>query len=83
MTGLAIDVQLLDRRVHGLLDAAANRHRIAAGGDVAQPFLEDRPGQHGGGGGAVAGDVRGLRGDFVDQLGAHVLEAVFQFDFLG
>ena len=55
---------------------------IAPGGDVPQPFLEDRPGQHGGGGGAVAGDVGSLRGDLVDQLGAHVLEAVFEFDFL-
>ena len=71
-----------DGRLHGLLDAAADGRRIAAGGDVPQPFAEDRPGQHGGRGGAVAGHVRGLRGDLVDQLGAHVLEAVFQLDFL-
>ena len=44
---------------------------------------EDRAGQDGGGGGAVAGDVGGLRGDFVDELGAHVLERVFELDFLG
>ena len=55
---------------------------IAPGGDVPQAFLEDRPGQDGGGGGAVAGDVGSLRGDFVHQLRAHVLEAVFEFDFL-
>ena len=81
-TGLAMRVQVLDRRVHGLFDAAAHGHRIAAGGDVAGAFLEDRAGQHRGRRRAVAGDVRGLRGDFVDQLGAHVLEAVFQLDFL-
>ena len=68
--------------VDGLVDAAADGHRIAAGGDVAGAFLEDRPGQHGGRRGAVAGDVGGLRGDLVDQLGAHVLEAVFELDFL-
>ena len=81
-TGLAIDLQVLDRGVDGLVDAAADGHRIAAGGDVAGAFLEDGAGQHGGGGRAVAGDVRGLRGDFVDELGAHVLEAIFQLDFL-
>ena len=46
-------------------------------------FLEDRVGEHGGGGGAVAGQVGGLLGDFDHELGAHVLEAVFEFDFLG
>ncbi len=73
---------MLDGRVDGLVDAAADGHRIAAGGDVAQAFLEDRPGQDRGRGGAVAGDVGGLRGHLVDQLGAHVLEAVVQLDFL-
>ena len=37
----------------------------------------------GGGGGAVADDVVGLGGDFLDQLRAHVLKGVFQLDFLG
>jgi hypothetical protein len=46
-------------------------------------FAHDRLGQHGGGGGAVAGDVGGLGGDFLDELGAHVLVGVVQFDFLG
>ena len=48
----------------------------------AVPSLEDRPGQHGGGRRAVAGDVGGLVGHFVHELGAHVLEAVFELDFL-
>src|SRR5262249_4388462 len=38
--------------------------------------------EDGGGGGAVAGDVAGLLGDGVDQLGAHVLERIGQVDFL-
>ena len=33
---------MLDRGLDRLLDAAADRHRIAAGGDVAGAFLEDR-----------------------------------------
>ena len=48
-----------------------------------QAFVEDRFGQDGGGGGAVAGDVAGLGGDFADHPGAHVFVDVFQVDFLG
>ena len=46
-------------------------------------FLHDSLGQDGSGRGAVTGDVGGLRSHFADHLGAHVLELVFQFDFLG
>ena len=51
---------------------------------VVSPLAEmvDRLGQHGGGGGAVAGDVIGLAGDFLDHLGAHVGIGALQFDFL-
>src|SRR6185503_915538 len=38
---------------------------------------------HGGGGGAVARDVVGLLGDFLDQLGADLLVRVLQLDLLG
>ena len=55
---------------------------LAPGGDVPQAFLVDRQGQDGRGGGAVAGDVAGLLGDGVDELGAHVLERVGQVDLL-
>ena len=68
--------------VDGLLDAAAHRHRVAAGHDVAGAFAEDRAGEHGGGRRAVAGERRGLVGHFVHELGAHVLERVFELDFL-
>ena len=82
VTGFIRVLQVLDDRLHGLVDAAANGRGIAPRGHVPQPFLEDRPGQHGGRGGAVAGNVGGLRGDLVDQLGAHILEAVVQLHLL-
>ena len=67
----------------GLLDAALHGHRIGAGSDRLYAFAIDRLGQNGGGGGAVAGDVAGLRGNFAHHLRAHVFEGVLQFDFLG
>src|SRR5690606_17172184 len=39
--------------------------------------------QNGRGGGAVTGLVVGLGRDVLEQLGAHVLEAILQLDFLG
>jgi hypothetical protein len=47
------------------------------------PGAVDRLGEHGGGGGAVAGDVGGLAGDLLDHLRAHVLELVLELDLLG
>ena len=57
--------------------------RVGAGGHVAQALVDEGLGQHGGGGGAVAGDVVGLGGDLLDQLGAHVLEGVLELDLAG
>ena len=68
---------------HGLVEAALDLHRVVAGGYQFGTLTVDRLGQHGSGGGAVAGHVGGLGGDFFHQLGAHVLELVVQFDFLG
>ena len=68
---------------HGLVDAALDLHRVVPGGHELGALAVDGLGQHGGGGGAVTGDVGGLGGDFLDELGAHVLELVFEFDFLG
>ena len=39
--------------------------------------------KHSRGGGAVAGRVSRLGGDFAHHLGAHVLELVLKLDFLG
>ena len=68
---------------HRLVNAALQVHRVHAGGNRLAAFAHDGAGQHGGGGGAVAGDVIGLAGDFAHHLGAHVFELVGQFDFLG
>jgi len=39
--------------------------------------------QHGGGGGAVTGDVVGLGGHLLHELGAHVLEDVLELHLAG
>ena len=59
---IVIDIflSLLDDVVDGLLDAALHEHRVDAGDDGLEALVEDGLGQHGGGGGAVAGDVGGL-----------------------
>src|SRR5437899_3070247 len=68
--------------VTGMGDAAFDRHRVGAGGDVLRAFAIDRLGQYRGRRGAVAGDVRRLARHFLDHLRAHVLERIPQVDFL-
>ena len=70
-------------RGHRDVDAALQVHRVHAGGDELEALLHDRGGEHRRGGGAVTGDVIGLRGDFAHHLGAHVLEFVLELDLLG
>src|SRR6185437_10266318 len=53
------------------------------GHDGLQALVEDGFGHDGGGGGAVAGHVAGLRGDLADHAGAHVFIDVFQVDLFG
>ena len=48
-----------------------------------ETLAQDRLGEHGGGGGAVAGDVGGLGSDLARHLGAHVLERILELDLLG
>ncbi len=77
---------LLDVLDHGCdrdVDAALEVHRVHAGGDRLGAFAHDGLGQHGRGGGAVAGEVVGLGSDLTDHLGAHVLELVLELDLLG
>jgi len=76
-------VDALDGSGHGGLDALLERHRVGAGGDVAQPGTHHRPRQHGGGGGSVTGHVVGLLGHFLDQFGADLLVGVLELDLLG
>src|SRR5690606_24735510 len=68
---------------HSLVDTALQVDGIETSGNVLQAFLDDGLSQHGGGGGAVAGVVRGLRSNVFNELSADVFELVFQFDFLG
>ena len=56
---------------------------LAPAATVFTPSRIDGLGQNGRGGGAVAGHVGGLGGDFAHHLRAHVLERILQLDFLG
>jgi hypothetical protein len=67
----------------GVVDAALDLVGVGAGGDVLEALGEDGLGVDGGGGGAVAGLLGGLGGDFLDHLGAHVLVGVVEGDLLG
>ena len=64
----------------GGFDAVLDDHRVRPGGHDAQALGDHRLAEHDRGGGAVAGDVVGLGGDFLEQLGAHVLERVVELD---
>src|SRR6202012_42156 len=72
-----------DHGFHRHVDTALQVHRVHAGGNRLGAFTDDRRGQYGRGGGAVAGRVGPLGGDFAHHLGAHVLELVVKLDFLG
>ena len=67
---------------NSLLDTAANGHRVGAGSHHPRPLAEDRAGEDRGRGRAVTGQIGRLRGHLVDELGAHVLEGIFEIDFL-
>jgi len=62
--------------------AAFEVHRVHPGGYRLGAFLDNGLRENRRGGGAVAGEVRGLRGHFSHHLCAHVLELVFQLDLL-
>src|SRR6187402_106515 len=66
----------------GLIDTALEVHRVDAGGNGLEAFLDERLGEDGRGRGAVAGHVGGLRGGFLHDLRADVLVLVGEFDFL-
>ena len=86
LLGLDVDGHLGESGADGLdggLDALLETHRVGAGGNVAQPLAHHGLGQDGGSGGAVASDVVGLLGNFLDELGADLLVGVLELDFLG
>jgi hypothetical protein len=82
-TDHAILIALADDGLDGLVDAALERHRVCAGSHGLDALAVDRLGEHGCGGGAVAGHVGGLRSDLAHHLRAHVLERVAELDLLG
>ena len=67
----------------GLLHAALDVHGVGTGGNVLHALGDKSLGQNGGGGGAVTSCIVGLGGDFANELSAHVLELILQFDLLG
>ena len=73
----------LDDLVDGLFDAVLDAIGLAPAATCLQALVHDRLGEHGGGGGAVAGDVVGRGRDFLDELGALVLEGVLELDLTG
>jgi hypothetical protein len=76
-------VEVNDGGFDGFSDAALDADGVGAGGHVFEAFAEDGFGEDGGGGGAIAGGVARFAGDFADHLSAHILEGIFEFDFLG
>ena len=71
-----------NRLDHRGVDSAPQLHRGETRGQQLDPLAQDCARQHRRGGGAVAGDIGGLLRDLSNQLRAHVLEAVFELDFL-
>ena len=82
-TGVRGLVELVVDRLDGGLDAALERHRVRAGGDVLQAGVDERLREHGRGRRAVTGDVVGLGRDRLDQLRAEVLVRVVELDLAG
>jgi hypothetical protein len=56
---------------------------FAPAATLRRPSRTERLGQDGGGGGAVTGDVVGLLGNFLDELGPDLLPRVLELDLLG
>ena len=82
-TGLLISLSVFTASSVAISMPLFHDHRVRARGHVLKTLADHRLRKHGGGGGAVADDVVGLGGDFLDELRAHVLKGVFQLDFLG
>ena len=81
--GLAHLGQLAGNGVNPDVDATLHFVGVGTGSDVLEAFGEDGFGVNRRGGGAITGILGGLAGHFFDHLGAHVLEGVFEFNFLG
>src|SRR5512142_1335917 len=60
-----------------------DQHRVIAGLERFEALIDDGVRQDGRSSGAVAGDIVGLGGSFLEELRAHVLERILELDFLG
>ena len=80
---LTLLAQILHDDGYGLVDAALQVHRVGAGSHVLNAYAHDSLCQHRSGRRTVSGVVGRLRGHFLDHLGAHVGDRVFQLDLLG
>jgi len=80
---LGVVLEVVKHEGDGLIDAAFEVHGVHASGDTHAALSVDGLGQHGGGGGAIAGQVVGLAGNLAHKLGAEVLELVLEVDAAG
>ncbi|MPM94205.1 hypothetical protein SDC9_141350 [bioreactor metagenome] len=80
LDGRGLLLELFDDDRGRVFHALAELHAVRAGGDVFDALADHRAGEDGGGRGPVAGDVVGLGGYFFDELRAHILERIFEFD---
>ena len=75
--------QFLGDRFAGFFHAGADEDGVRPFLDGRDAVMDHRLGEQGRGGRAIACHVVGLVRDFIDELGAHVLEIVLEFDFAG
>ena len=80
---LSLALELRHHLVDRSLDPASEVHGVHARGDGLASLAEDGPGEHGGGGGAVARHVVGRGCNLLHQAGAQVHEPVGELDVLG
>ena len=80
LNGLRDGFQRACRGFGSLGDAFTEQHGIRARRYVFKTFADDCLRKYRRGGGSVAGYVVGLDGNFLDELCAHILEGVFEFD---
>jgi len=71
---------LIDNRLHRFVHTAPDPHWISAGGNVLDAQMGYDLCEYRCCGGAVARTVRCLRGDLLDQLGAHVFELILELN---
>ena len=75
-------MELLDDGSDCLLDSDLDAHRLCTGSEITKTFLHHRLSKDRRGGGSITCDVVGLLCDLLDQLCAHVLGWIGEFDLL-